>query len=65
MESVKSAKRRLRQYPIILAKCGVEATAYASCVLGKDSVTLNACDKEFKSFKNCLEVAAKNLKTRL
>lgn len=65
MESVKTAKNRLRQYPLILAKCGAEATAYANCVLGKDSVSLNACDQEFKSFKNCLTVAAKNLKTRL
>lgn len=65
IESVRKAKERFRQYPVLLAKCGKEATVYAKCVLKKDSVNLNDCDEEFKSFKNCLRKTAASMKTRV
>lgn len=65
MESVTRAKNRFKQYPLILSKCKAEASNYAKCVLKKGSVELNDCTEEFRSFKNCLQKAAANLKTRL
>ncbi|XP_072400785.1 uncharacterized protein [Diabrotica undecimpunctata] len=65
MEAVKRAKERYRQYPLLLAKCGKEATGYATCVLKRDSIAMNDCKKEFVDFKNCLQKAATSLKTRI
>ncbi|XP_063929690.1 NADH dehydrogenase [ubiquinone] 1 alpha subcomplex assembly factor 8 [Zophobas morio] len=65
MESVQKAKQRFRQYPALLAKCGKEATAYATCVLKRDNVNLNDCKEEFVKFKSCLQKSAASLKTRL
>lgn len=50
---------------MILGKCGKEATAYAQCVLKKDSVKKDSCVEEFKVFKGCLKKTAANMKTRL
>ncbi|KAK4873301.1 hypothetical protein RN001_015330 [Aquatica leii] len=65
MESVKKAKDRFRQYPLVLSKCKNEAGNYAKCVLKKDSVNMNDCLAEFNSFKNCLQKAAVGLRTRI
>lgn len=65
MESVKAAKKRFRQYPVLLGKCSKEATVYATCVLNKDNINLNNCDNEFRSFKKCLLTAASALKTKI
>lgn len=65
MESVKKAKQRFRQYPIILGKCKNEASVYAKCVLKKDNVNINDCANEFKLFKDCLQKSAVSLKTRI
>lgn len=65
MESVKKAKERFRQYPLLLAKCKAEATDYAKCVLKKDNVKLSDCGEEFARFKGCLRKSAAALKTRL
>lgn len=65
MESVKRAKDRFRQYPMILGKCKTEAGNYAKCVLKKDAVTLNDCNEEFKVFRNCLQKTAASLRTRI
>lgn len=65
MESVKRAQNRFRQYPMILGKCKNEATLYAKCVLKKDNVIMNDCVNEFSQFKNCLQRAALELKTRI
>lgn len=59
------AKRRFRQYPLILSKCKNEASNYAKCVLKKDSVGHNDCQGEFELFKNCLQKSAAGLKTRI
>lgn len=65
MESVRKAKERFRQYPLLLGKCSKEASVYAQCVLKKDSVSLNDCNAEFSSFKNCLKKTAAAMKTRI
>lgn len=65
MESVKKAKNRFRQYPLILSNCKNEATVYAKCVLKKDNVNINDCANEFKLFRSCLQKSAAQLKTRI
>lgn len=65
MESVRKAKSRLRQYPVLLGKCSSEAMAYANCVLKKDSVNLNDCSEDFKRFKTCIRKNALELKVRI
>lgn len=65
MESVKKAKARFRQYPVVLAKCKTEGSVYAKCVLKKDSVNLNDCMEEFKKFKTCLQKNAMSMNVRL
>lgn len=65
MESVRKAKERFRLYPVILGKCGKEASNYAQCVLKRDSVSLNDCNTEFDSFKSCLRKTAAAMKTRI
>lgn len=65
MESVRKAKQRFRQYPVVLSKCKNEAAGYAKCVLKKDNVNLNDCVNEFKQFKDCLQKSAAALKTRV
>lgn len=61
MESVKRARTRLRSYPAHIAKCSIQAKAYAVCVTRDLNVTHNACAKEFADFKLCLREAAKNV----
>lgn len=65
MEAVQKAKQRYRQYPLLLAKCGKEATQYATCVLKRDNVALDDCKKEFTDFRGCLQKAANSLKTKI
>ncbi|XP_018579410.1 uncharacterized protein LOC108917346 [Anoplophora glabripennis] len=65
MESVRKAKQRCKQYPVVLAKCSKEASNYATCVLKKDNVHLNDCSAEFSQFKICLQKTAASLSTRL
>lgn len=65
MESVRKAKSRLKQYPVLLGKCSSEAMAYAMCVSKKDSPNINDCSEDFKKFKNCLRKTAADLKLRL
>lgn len=65
MESVRRAKERLRNYPILLGKCAKSATVYAACVSRDLNVQHKTCDKEFQLFKDCLMTAAKEMKTKL
>lgn len=66
MESVAKAKERFAKYPLIFAKCSKEGTLYARCVLLKeDTVKKDDCAKEFQELKNCLQLAAKQMKTRI
>lgn len=65
MDSVKKAKNRFRQYPLILSKCRNEASNYAKCVLSKDSVNINDCEREFGVFKECLQKTARSLRTKI
>lgn len=65
MESVKKASARLKNYPILVAKCSETATLYAKCVTRDLNVAHKACDKEFQDFKNCLAKEAKKMKTKL
>ncbi|XP_055596094.1 uncharacterized protein LOC129746465 [Uranotaenia lowii] len=65
MESVKKANQRLRNYPILLAKCSVAAAAYATCVTTDLNVTHKLCDQEFRQFQQCLQKAAREMKTVL
>lgn len=65
MESVGRARQRFRQYPLIFAQCGKEASLYATCVLKQDNIKQHDCGEEFRGFKTCLNKAAANLKTRV
>lgn len=66
MESVTRARERLAKYPLVFAKCSKQSILYARCVLLKEgSVAKNDCAAEFEQFKNCLTLAAKDLKTRI
>lgn len=65
MESVRKANQRLRNYPILLAKCSVAAAAYATCVTTDLNVAHRVCDKEFQQFQQCLQRAAKEMGTKL
>lgn len=65
MESVKKAKYRFQQFPVIMAKCKTEASNYAKCVLKKDSVNLNDCSEEFNLYWSCLKKTAASMKTKL
>ncbi|XP_055621806.1 NADH dehydrogenase [ubiquinone] 1 alpha subcomplex assembly factor 8 [Toxorhynchites rutilus septentrionalis] len=65
MESVKKANQRLKNYPALLAKCSVPAAAYAACVTTDLNVSHKMCEKEFQLFKECLQKAASEMKTKL
>lgn len=65
MESVKRANQRLRNYPLLMAKCSVAAAAYATCVTTDLNVAHRGCDKEFHNFKECMRKAAIEMKTKL
>lgn len=65
MESMRKAKQRLKNYPILLGKCAATAGVYAKCVTADFNVQHRACEKEFVEFKQCLERAAKDMKTKL
>lgn len=65
MESVKKASNRFRKYPLLLADCKKEATAYANCVVNSDNIKFNECAKQFSSFKKCLQNAAMKNKMKL
>ncbi|XP_058838209.1 uncharacterized protein LOC131693944 [Topomyia yanbarensis] len=65
MDSVKKANLRIRNYPILLGKCSVAAAAYATCVTTDLNVSHKMCEQEFQLFKQCLQKAASDMKTRL
>lgn len=65
MESVRKANQRLRNYPVLLAKCSVAAAAYATCVTTDLNVAHRVCDKEFQQFQLCLQKAAREMGTKL
>lgn len=65
MESVKRARGRLATYPKLLAECSTSAAEYARCVALKENIMKGDCAAEFESFKRCISVAAKKMKTKL
>ncbi|KAH0955400.1 hypothetical protein HN011_006338 [Eciton burchellii] len=65
METVKKAKKRLRQYPILIARCHESASIYAACVLAKSDLKKNACATEFNELRKCLIKTAAISNTRL
>ena len=65
MESLRKANQRLKNYPILLGKCATSASAYAQCVTVDFNVKQGACEKEFVAFRECLQKAAKDMKTKL
>lgn len=65
MESVRKANQRLRNYPLLMGKCADKAAVYAACVTRDLNVQQHVCDKEFQQFKDCLQKAAKEMKTKL
>lgn len=65
MDAVRKARTRMRQYPMLLGKCSVQAGAYAACVTQDFNVSHKACDNEFNLFKECLKKAAADMKTKL
>lgn len=65
MESVRKANQRLRNYPVLLAKCSVAAAAYAKCVTSDLNVSHRVCDKEFQQFQQCLQRVSREMGTKL
>ena len=66
MESVRKSRARLQNYPILLGKCGLEASVYAKCVADKlAEVKRFDCQPEFELFKKCIQTNAKKLGTKL
>lgn len=65
MDSVRKANSRIRQYPILLAKCSESGAVYAACVTRDLNVNHKVCDKEFQKFKQCLQKAASEMKIKL
>lgn len=65
MESVRKAKERMKKFPLLLAQCRVEGSAYAKCVAKYDDIAKDACKEEFIKFKNCLQKAAASMNTRI
>ncbi len=66
MESVRKSKARLQNYPILLGKCGPEASLYAKCIAERlGEVKKFDCQPEFELFKKCIVLNAKKLGTKL
>jgi hypothetical protein len=66
MESVRKARGRLQNYPVLLGRCGTEASAYAKCVAGKlAEVKQFDCQPEFDLFKKCIQTNAKKIGTKI
>lgn len=65
MESIRKANIRIRNYPIVLAKCSNSAAVYAACVTQDLNIKHKICDKEFQAFKMCLQKVANEMKTKL
>lgn len=64
--SLQSARKRLQTFPRLVQSCSGEAAVYAKCVVQKhEDISPHACEKEFLLFKECLEKAARKLKTRI
>ena len=66
MDSVKSARQRLKAYPQVLASCGPEAAAYGKCVgLWLGEVKKDQCKQEFVVFMDCVRKSATKIGTKL
>lgn len=65
MDSVRKAKSRLNQYPLLLAECSTQATAYASCVCRDLNVEKDRCLKQFIELQNCFKKAASKAKIKV
>ena len=66
MTSLQSARKRLKAFPQLLIRCNTEAAVYGKCIVRKhEDICPNACLKEFQLFKECLQRAAKEMKTRI
>lgn len=65
MESVKKAKHRMAQFPVILETCKTEAAAYAVCVIGCNDVKKHDCQQEFNKFLECARISATKMKIKL
>lgn len=65
MDSLRKANQRLKNYPLLLGQCATSASAYAKCVTVDFDVKQGACEKEFAEFRQCLQKAAKEMKTKL
>ena len=66
MESVRKARGRLQNYPILLGKCSLEASVYGKCVAERlGEVKKSDCQPEFELFKKCILANAKKLGTKL
>jgi hypothetical protein len=65
MDSVKSAKERLKKYPALILQCREFGILYADCVLKKREIKKNDCKSEFDKLKACLVKAAAQQKTKL
>ena len=65
MEAVNKAKTRIRNYPRLIAECRKAGKVYASCVSAKQDIQLDACRKEFDSFKACVVKNALKFGTKL
>lgn len=65
MDAVKRAKQRFRKYPSLVLECRESASEYAACVINKNNLQKDDCQKEFEKFKACLVRAAAHNKVKL
>ncbi|XP_044574559.1 NADH dehydrogenase [ubiquinone] 1 alpha subcomplex assembly factor 8-like [Cotesia glomerata] len=65
MNSVTKARERLKKYPLLFAQCKESAIDYGKCVVSKQNIGKDDCQKEFNKFKSCLVEAARKNKTKL
>ena len=66
MDSVRKARARLQNYPVVLGQCGPEAAVYAKCVAERlGDVKRFDCQPEFELFKKCVQASAKKLGKRI
>ncbi|KAK7011371.1 hypothetical protein BgiMline_003036 [Biomphalaria glabrata] len=50
----------MKQYPEAISQCAPQAAAYGKCVVAKENIQQNICQKEFEALKDCIKNARSN-----
>lgn len=65
MESVRTARNRMKEAPALLVQCKTPGLVYATCVIRNHEaghLKLNVCANEFEQFRQCLSKVALRVK---